>query len=125
MEENRLSREVIGAAIEVHRVLGSGLLESVYRQSLCRELALRGIPWQAEVVIRAHYKGLDFDAGYRMDLLVEDRLIVELKVVDRLLPVHEAQVLSYLRLTGKRLGLLINFNVAVLKDGIKRIVNNL
>ena len=125
MDENALSRGVIGAAIEVHRILGPGLLESVYRQALMREMTLRQIPFQAEVAIPARYKGLVFEAGYRMNLLVGNRLIVELKVVDKLLPVHEAQLLSYLRLTNKRLGLLINFNVAVLKNGIKRIANNL
>ena len=125
MDENALSGEVIGAAIEVHRILGPGLLESVYQQALMREMTLRQIPFQAEVAIPARYKGLAFEAGYRMDLLVGNRLIVELKVVDKLLPVHEAQLLSYLRLTNKRLGLLINFNVAVLKNGIKRIANNL
>ncbi len=125
MDENRVSRLLIGAAIEVHRILGPGLLESVYRQALVHELELPGVPCRAEVLIPAHYKGLEFTSGYRVDLLVADLLIVELKVVESLLPVHEAQLLSYLRMTGKRLGLLINFNVAVLRNGIKRIVNNL
>ncbi len=125
MDENMVSRKIIGAAIEVHRTIGPGLLESVYQQCLMRELSLRGLEFSSQVAIRAEYKGLAFDVDYRMDLVVADRVVVELKVVEKLLPVHEAQLLSYLRLSGKKLGLLINFNVAVLKDGIKRIVHQL
>jgi len=125
MDENMVSRKIIGAAIEVHRTIGPGLLESVYQQCLMRELTLRGLEFLSQVAIRAEYKGLAFDVDYRMDLVVADRVVVELKVVEKLLPVHEAQLLSYLRLSGKKLGLLINFNVAVLKDGIKRIVHQL
>ena len=125
MDENEISGKVIGAAIEVHRRVGPGLLESVYQQCLMRELFLRGVPFSSQASFRSHYKGMDFDVDYRMDLLVAEKVIVELKVVERLLPVHEAQLLSYLRLSGKKLGLLINFNVAVLKDGIKRVVNQL
>jgi len=125
MDENKLSYEVVGAAIEVHKQLGPGLLESVYHQCLHRELKLRGLDVKSEVPIGASYKGVDIDTAYRMDLLVTDKLVLELKVVDRLAAVHEAQLLSYLRLSGKKLGLLINFNVPVLKEGIKRVVNNL
>ena len=125
MDENALSRKIIGAAIEVHRCLGPGLLESVYQQCLARELQLGDIACELEAPVSAEYKGLKFDAGYRVDLLVENKVVVELKAVERVLAVHEAQLLSYLRLTGNRLGLLINFNVPVLRDGIKRVVHNL
>lgn len=125
MDENTLSREIIGAAIEVHRCLGPGLLESVYQQCLVRELELQGLVVISEVPISAKYKGLDFDVVYRADLLVADKVVIELKVVEKMQPVHEAQLLSYLRLMNKKLGLLINFNVPVLKDGIKRVVHKL
>ena len=125
MNENELSRRVIGAAIEVHKTLGAGLLESVYKQCLLKEFDVRKISYVSEAPIIAEYKGLKFDAAYRMDVFVEGALVVELKVVDKLLPVHEAQLLSYLRLTDNRLGLLLNFNVPYLRDGVKRIVNNL
>ena len=125
MDENALSREIIGAAIEVHRTLGPGLLESVYQQCLVRELDLRSIPCMAEAPIRAEYKGLTFDVAYRADLLVAGKVVVELKAVENVLDVHEAQLLSYLRLQDKRLGLLINFHVRMLRDGIKRVVNEL
>ncbi|MCK9532941.1 MAG: GxxExxY protein [Gammaproteobacteria bacterium] len=120
---NALSGEVIGAAIEVHRHLGPGLLESVYRRCLLRELELRGLRATEEAPVRAVYKGLSFDAAYRMDILVEDKLAVELKVVERLAPVHEAQLLSYLRLAELPLGLLINFHVRQLSAGVKRVIN--
>ena len=125
MDENEISRQVIGAALEVHRALGPGLLESVYRQCLVRELTLRSIPVRVEVPIRACYKGLDFETAYRMDAVVADRVVLELKVVERLQMIHEAQLLSYLRLTGMKLGLLINFHEIMLKSGIKRIVNKI
>ena len=125
MDENALSREIIGAAIEVHRRLGPGLLESVYQQCLVRELRLRNIPCLTEVPLRVEYRGLEFDVAYRVDLLVADKIVVELKAVEKVLDVHEAQLLSYLRLQDKRLGLLINFHVRMLKDGIKRVVNEL
>ena len=125
MKENELAGSVVDAALEVHRTLGPGLLESVYRDSLAHELELRSLACETEVPIVARYKGLQFDSAYRMDLLVAAAVVVELKAVEALLPVHKAQVLSYLRLTGKRLGLLINFNVPVLKQGIQRVVNNL
>ena len=125
MDENKLSRLIIGAAIEVHRNLGPGLLESVYHQCLKYELELMKIPYRAEVPIKAGYKELTFDCVYRMDILVDNLVVIELKVVEKLLPVHEAQLLSYLRLSQKKLGLLINFNSPILKSGLKRIVNGL
>ncbi|NOY67492.1 MAG: GxxExxY protein [Gammaproteobacteria bacterium] len=125
MDENELSYEVIGAAIEVHQNLGPGLLEAVYQQCLYHELELRQLEVCSEVPVNARYKGVDFDTAYRMDLVVSDKLVIELKVVEKFIPVHDAQLLSYLRLTGKKLGLLINFNVPVLTKGIKRVVNNL
>lgn len=125
MTENEISNQVIGAALEVHKVLGPGLLETVYQQALVREFELRTIPIEREKPNKASYKGLLFDAAYRLDLLVMDKVIVELKVVEQLLPVHDAQLLSYLRLTNRKLGLLINFNSARLRDGIRRVVNGL
>jgi GxxExxY protein len=125
MIENEISREVIGAAIEVHEIMGPGLLESVYKQCLSRELQLRNMSFASEQILNAEYKGLRFDIEYRIDLLVADRVVVELKVVEEILPVHHAQLLSYLRLSGTKLGLLINFNVDVLKNGVKRVVNRL
>lgn len=125
MNEDEISSIVVDSAIEVHRELGPGLLESVYQNCLIHELGVRNIPLSEEVPIAAGYKGLVFETAYRLDLLVADKVIVELKVVETLLPVHKAQLLSYLRLAHKKLGLLINFNVPMLKDGIKRVVNNL
>lgn len=125
MVENEISRQIIGAAIEVHREMGPGLLESVYMQCLVRELQLREIACTTEYSLNAEYKGLKFDIDYRVDMLVEDRVLVELKVVEAILPVHQAQLLSYLKLSQKRLGLLINFNVDILRNGIKRIANQL
>ena len=125
MEENEISRIVIGAAIEVHKTLGPGLLEAVYQQCLGRELEVAGLSYTKESPVSLSYKGIEFDVAYRADLLVEDKVIIELKVVENLLPIHMAQLLSYLRLDNKRLGLLINFNTRVLRDGIKRIVNKL
>jgi GxxExxY protein len=120
-ELERLSSEVIGAAIEVHRALGPGLMESTYEQAVCVELALRNISYLCQHVFAVEYKGQRVGEG-RVDLIVDHRLIVELKAVESLAPVHTAQLIAYLRATRNRLGLLINFNVAVLKDGIKRVV---
>jgi GxxExxY protein len=117
---NQLTHEVIGAAIEVHRKLGPGLLESAYRKCLCRELMLRGIPYKKEQPLPLEYKGIHLECGYRVDILVAGRLVVETKSVEALAPIHDAQTLTYLRLGGWRMGLLINFNVVVLKDGIHR-----
>jgi GxxExxY protein len=119
----KLTEAIIGAAIEVHRALGPGLLESAYLTCLKREMDLVGLRWQADVPVPVEYKGVKLDCGYRIDLIVEDTVVVELKAVEKLLPVHQAQVITYLRLTGKPVGLLINFNVPLLKDGIKRLIN--
>ena len=118
---NQLTSEVIGAAIEVHRILGPGLLESAYEQCLCREFELKGIsPFERQKELPVEYKGIMLDCGYRLDIGVEKRLILELKACECLEPIHEAQLLTYLKLTGIKIGLLINFNVPVLKQGIKR-----
>lgn len=123
-ELNELSGEVIGAAIEVHRELGPGLLESSYEASLQHELALRGINSIRQVLKPIRYKNLEIPDAYRIDLLVDDTLVVELKTVSELLPVHHAQVLTYLRMSEKHIGLLINFHTVRLADQIKRIVHN-
>lgn len=120
-----LTEQVIGAAIEVHRALGPGLLESAYRECLCHELKLKGIPFRREGSLPLNYKGMTLDGGYRLDLLVANTVLLELKAVAKLLPIHEAQLLTYLRLQSLQIGLLINFNVAVLRNGIKRLVNGL
>ena len=117
---NELTHEIVGAAIEVHRHLGPGLLESSYRECLCWELSLRAVKFRREYRLPLEYKGVKLDCGYRIDVLVEDLVPVELKTVEALAPVHEAQLLTYLRLGGWRVGLLINFNVPVLKNGIVR-----
>lgn len=121
-EEDRLAHEVIGAAIEVHRVLGPGLLESIYEEALCIELQERRIAFVRQPTVELQYKGCAVGKG-RLDLLVGGQVVVELKAVDALADVHLAQVISYLRTTGHRLGLLINFNVPFLRDGIKRLVS--
>src|SRR5882724_2312045 len=118
--QEELTESVIGAAIEVHRDLGPGLLESAYEECLCHELRLRDIPSAQQVAVPVNYKGVSLDCGYRLDLLVDDSVIVELKCVDKLLSVHSAQLLTYLKLTGKRVGLILNFQVPVLKEGIVR-----
>jgi GxxExxY protein len=117
---NQLTHEVIGASIEVHRKLGPGLLESAYRKCLRRELLLRGIPYRKEYPLPLEYKGIHLECGYRLDILVAGIVAVEVKSVQALAPIHDAQLLTYLRLGGWRVGLLINFNVVVLKDGIHR-----
>jgi GxxExxY protein len=119
---DELSQTVIGCAIEVHRELGPGLLESAYEQCLAHELRLRGIPFEQQKVMPVEYKGVLIDCGYRLDLLVDRRLIVELKAVAAVEPIHEAQLLTYLKLAKVKTGLLINFNVPLLKDGLKRFV---
>ncbi|MDX9912411.1 MAG: GxxExxY protein [Phycisphaerales bacterium] len=119
-DRDPLTAEIIGAAIEVHRALGPGLLESAYEKCLSVELGLRSIPFRSQVEVPVEYKGVRIEAGYRLDLLVDDAVVVEIKSVEKVLPVHEAQLLSYLRLAGNRTGLLINFNVPVLKNGIIR-----
>jgi GxxExxY protein len=113
----QLTEQVIGAAIEVHRELGPGLMESAYEECLCHELHLRGLKFERQVPLPVRYKGVSLDCGYRIDLVVGDSLILELKCIEHILPVHEAQLLTYLKLTGKRVGLILNFNVAVLTRG--------
>src|SRR5207247_1166234 len=110
--------KIIGAAIEVHRTLGPGLLESVYEEALSRELSLREIPFARQVPLPVEYKGIRLECGYRMDVVVQDTVILELKSVEAILPIHRAQLLTYLRLAGKPVGLLINFNSSVLREGI-------
>ncbi len=122
MEFDELSQNVIGCAIEVHRNLGSGLLESSYRQCLACELSHARIPFQMELALPVRYKDLLLDCGYRIDLFVRSDLIVEIKIVETLLPIHQAQVLTYMRLSKVSLGLLINFNVTKLQNGTKRFV---
>jgi GxxExxY protein len=120
MRVNEITETVIGAAIEVHRAIGPGLLESAYVQCLCFELSLRQIPFAREVSLPVMYKGLRLDCGYRVDLVVADTVVVEIKAVERLAPVHEAQLLTYLRLGGWKAALMINFNVPLLREGIVR-----
>lgn len=117
-----LTSRVIGLAMEVHRALGPGLLESAYEECLCFELTSHGIPFNRQVPLPVIYKAVRLDCAYRMDLVVQDMLVVELKTIERILPVHEAQLLTYLRLSGITTGLILNFHMPVLKDGIKRLV---
>ncbi len=124
-EEDMLSKEIIGAAIEVHRHFGPGLLESAYEECLCRELEIRDIEFDRQKPLALVYKGIALDCGYKLDILVKGKVILELKSVNNIEPIHDAQLLTYLKLTDLKLGILINFNVPVLKEGIKRIVNNL
>ena len=119
---NEVTQTVIGAGIEVHRALGPGLLESAYEECLCRELDLRKVQFERQRHLPVDYKGIRLDCGYRLDLLVAGTVVVEIKAVDRLLPIHQAQLLTYLRLGGWKVGLLMNFNVAALRQGIKRVV---
>ena len=119
-ELNEITREIIGAAMEVHRALGSGLLESAYAECLCRELALREITFVREMHLPVRYKGMLLECGYRIDLVVAGTVVVEIKAIENILPVHEAQLLTYMRLGGWKIGLLINFNVPLLKRGIRR-----
>ena len=122
MTDNEITHEIIGAAIEVHKVLGPGLLESAYEACLCHEFAIRKISFQKQKPIPLVYKEIKLDCGFRLDLLVEKRIVVELKSVDALAPIHEAIMLTYLRLSGHKLGLLVNFNVSILKEGIRRFI---
>ena len=121
---NKLSKEAIGAALEVHSVLGPGLLETTYELSLQHELQLRGYEVQRQIPLPIEYKGLVVPEAYRIDLLLENQLVIELKAVETLQPIHSAQLLTYLKMSGKHLGLLINFHSARLTDGIKRLVHN-
>ncbi len=123
-ELNRITDAIIGAAIRVHRALGPGLLESAYEACLAYELSEAGFPVETQKPLPVVYRGVRLDCGYRLDLLVEGAVVVELKSVEKLLPIHDAQMLSYLKLSGCRVGLLINFNVMMLKSGIRRLVND-
>lgn len=118
--DQALTREIISAAIDVHRVLGPGLLESAYQACMRRELELHRLRYREQVELPLVYKDVKLDCGYRIDFIVEEKVVVELKAIEALAPVHQAQLLTYLRLSGLRIGLLINFNVPVLKDGIRR-----
>ncbi|MCH7930605.1 MAG: GxxExxY protein [Proteobacteria bacterium] len=121
-QRDPLSNRVIGLAIEVHRGLGPGLLESAYEECLCYEFKTNDVPFRRQVPLPVIYKSVKLDCGYRMDIVVDETLVVELKTVERLLPLHDAQLLTYLKLSGIRKGLLLNFNTPVLKDGIRRLV---
>jgi GxxExxY protein len=121
-ERDPLTGRIIECAIEVHRALGPGLLESAYEECLCYELSLCQLQYVRQVPLPVIYKGIHLDCGYRLDVVVEERVVLELKTVEQLHPIHDAQLLTYLKLSGKRTGLLLNFNVPVLRDGIKRIV---
>lgn len=125
MDVNQVSGQIINAAMKVHSSLGPGLLESAYEACLLHELRQSGLKAQTQVSLPVSYDGVKIDVGYRIDLLVEDAVIVELKAVEALMPIHSAQLLSYLKLSDKKVGLLINFNVLHLKDGIRRMVNKL
>ena len=120
-ENDLLTRQVIGFAIEVHRQLGPGLLESAYEECLCFELDQAGVAFRRQVALPVIYKSVRLDCGYRLDLVIKDQVILELKTVERLLPIHEAQMLTYMKLSGIRTGLLLNFNSAALNDGIRRL----
>ena len=122
MDLNALTRSIIGAAMEVHRGLGPGLLESAYQQCLACELNLRNLHFDRERALPLSYKGLQLDAGYRLDFVVENAVVVEIKSVEALAPIHSAQVLTYLRIGGWKIGLLINFNVTILKQGLRRLI---
>ena len=123
MELNQLTSKIIGAAIEVHKILGPGLLESTYEECLCHELELRGLHFARQRELPIVYKERTLDAGYRLDIVVEGAVVLELKSCDAIEPIHRAQLITYLRLSGLQVGLLLNFNVPVMKDGIVRIVN--
>jgi GxxExxY protein len=120
---NKLTGEVIGAAIEFHKRLGPGLLESAYEECLCHELKLKEIPFEKQKELPIEYKGVKIKCGYKLDVIVANNLILELKACESMLPIHEAQLLTYLKLTGIKVGLLVNFNVPVLKEGIRRLAN--
>jgi GxxExxY protein len=121
MHINELSHQIIGAAIEVHKTLGPGLLESVYEECLCRELELQNIPFVRQLELPVVYKELELGCGYRLDLVVDSRIVVELKSVESIKNIHKAQIMTYLKMTGNELGLLINFNVEKLIDGVTRV----
>ncbi|MCF7809668.1 GxxExxY protein [bacterium] len=119
---NRIAREIVDAAFKVHKALGPGLLESAYEACMAHEMSLRNLKFRTQVALPVVYEGANLDAGFRLDMLVEEQLIVEMKAVEKVIPLHEAQLMTYLRLSSLRLGLLINFNTRLIKNGIKRIV---
>jgi len=125
MELEKIGSDIIGAAIKVHSTLGPGLLEAVYQTCLAYELRNMGLPVQCEVALPVVYGDVRIETGYRIDMIVEDSIIIENKTVEKLLPIHEAQLLTYLKLRGCKLGFLLNWNVTLMKDGIKRMVNHL
>ena len=124
MDINQLSSKIIGAAIEVHKTLGPGLLESAYEECLSHELKCQGLSFDRQKPLPIHYKGIKLDCGYRLDIVVENAIILELKSCEKIEAIHKAQLLTYLKLTGHNLGLILNFNVIVLRNGIIRVVNN-
>ena len=125
MNINKLSSRIIGAAIEVHKALGPGLLESAYEECICHELSTGGLSLERQKPLAVRYKGINLDCGYRLDVVVEDAIILELKSCEKIEPIHKAQLLTYLKLSGFKLGLLLNFNVTLMREGIVRIVNEL
>jgi GxxExxY protein len=122
---NAITEKAIGCAIEVHRAIGPGLLESAYEECLCYELRQCGLSFERQVPLPVVYKAVKLDCGYKLYIIVEDLVILEIKAVERIMPIHEAQLLSYLRMLDKRVGLILNFHMSIMKNGIKRIVNNL
>ena len=125
MDINKLSSRIIGAAIEVHKALGPGLLESAYEECICYELSIGGLSLERQKPLAVQYKGISLDCGYRLDVVVEDAIILELKSCEKIEPIHKAQLLTYLKLSEIKLGLLLNFNVTLMREGIVRIVNEL
>ena len=125
MNMNQLSSKIIGAAIEVHKTLGPGLLESAYEECLCHELSIQGLLFEKQKPLSVDYKGKKLDCGYRMDIVVEKEVIIELKSCEKIEPIHKAQLLTYLKLSGLNLGLILNFNVPLMRDGIVRNLNEL
>ena len=125
MDINQLSSKIIGAAIQVHKALGPGLLESAYEECICHELSSQGLSIETQKPLAINYKGIKLDCGYRLDIVVENTIILELKSCEKIEPIHKAQLLTYLKLSGLNLGLILNFNVPVMRDGIVRIVNEL
>ena len=125
MDLNQLSSKIIGAAIEIHKALGPGLLESAYEKSLCHELKLRGLSFDNQKPLPLVFKGEEIDCGYRLDIIVGNAIILELKACEKIEPIHKAQLLTYLKISGLTLGLILNFNVPIMRRGIVRIVNNL
>ena len=125
MHENEISSKILDCSIRIHRTLGPGLFESVYEEVLCYELQKANLSFERQVGIQVKYEGVKMDIGFRADIIVENKVIIELKSVEAIAPVHKKQLLTYLKLSGLKLGLLINFNEALLKDGLTRIVNNL